>query len=118
MSQTTPLMPVLFRKLFLATLALPVGCGSNASNSGPQQLQDGGEASAQPQVEAGGSDAGATIAVGTALAFRFGPPPARIRAGAANALGSCLGFGRRSVAPARGAGCGRVEANAPRWPAS
>jgi hypothetical protein len=41
--------------------------------------------------------ADAMIAVGTALALRLGPPPAQIRAGAANALGSCLGFGRRSV---------------------
>jgi hypothetical protein len=31
------------------------------------------------------------VAVGTALVHRLGPPPAQIRAGAANALGSYLG---------------------------
>jgi hypothetical protein len=35
---------------------------------------------------------GVPVAVGAALAFRFGPPPARIPAYRATALGSCLGF--------------------------
>jgi Transposase IS116/IS110/IS902 family len=42
--------------------------------------------------------------------LRLGPPPAQIPAGAANALGSCLGFWRRSGRWARGAGCGHVVA--------
>jgi hypothetical protein len=37
-------------------------------------------------------------------------PPAQIPACAANALGSCLGFWRRIVAEARGAGCGQLGA--------
>jgi hypothetical protein len=46
--------------------------------------------------------------------LRLGPPPAQIPAGAANALGSCLGFWRRSGRWARGAGCGLGVAIAPR----
>jgi hypothetical protein len=42
--------------------------------------------------------------------LRLGPPPAQIPAGAANALGSCLGFWRRSGRWARGAGCGLAVA--------
>ncbi len=38
-----------------------------------------------------------TIAVRTALAFRFGPRPAQIRACGTTALGSCLGFARRNA---------------------
>jgi len=45
----------------------------------------------------------AEIAVGTALAFRLRPPPAQIRASGTTALGSCLGFWRRSAV--RGQGC-------------
>ncbi len=42
------------------------------------------------------------VAVGTALPLkRLGPPPAQIPACAANALGSCLGYKRRSASPAR-----------------
>ena len=40
----------------------------------------------------------------------FGAPPARIPAGAFNALGSCLGFWRRSAVLARDARFARVEA--------
>ena len=36
--------------------------------------------------------AACVVAVGTALAFRFGPPPAQIPASGTTALGSCLGF--------------------------
>jgi hypothetical protein len=39
-----------------------------------------------------------------------GRPPAQIPACAANALGSCLGYERRSVHPGRDAECGRVVA--------
>ena len=44
------------------------------------------------------------VAVGTALPFRIGPPPAQIRACAANALGSYLGYERRSGRLARDVG--------------
>ena len=40
----------------------------------------------------------------------FGPPPAQIPACGTTALGSCLGFERRSAPRDRGAGCGRVVA--------
>ena len=55
---------------------------------------------------------GYAVAVGTALrrhAGRLGPPPAQIRACAPNALGSCLGYGRRSASGARDAERGRGE---------
>ena len=47
------------------------------------------------------------VAVGTTLStLGVGPPPARIPAGAASALGSYLGSWHRSAPAARGACCG------------
>jgi transposase len=43
-----------------------------------------------------------------------GRPPAQIPACAIDALGSCLGYGRRSARRARGAGCGRAVSIGPR----
>jgi hypothetical protein len=44
-----------------------------------------------------------TVAVETALGTCLGPPPAQIPAGAANALGSCLGYERQIAFRARDA---------------
>jgi len=60
--------------------------------------------------------AGNAIAVGTGLrsGCGLGPPPAQIPACTASALGSSLGFWRRSALRGRGAGCGRVVATGSR----
>jgi hypothetical protein len=47
-----------------------------------------------------------------------GRPPAQIPACAANALGSCLGFWRRSVSPGMDASRGRVVATGSRYRSS
>src|SRR5262249_7207720 len=55
-----------------------------------------------------------SIAVGTALRQGLGPPPAQIRACAANALGSCLGFDPRSGPTGMGEGCGQTGSSGSR----
>jgi hypothetical protein len=54
-------------------------------------------------VTASKDETARVVAVGTTLGKRLGPPPARIPAGAANALGSCLGYERQTACQARDA---------------